>query len=100
MKPLEALQQIKKIVNDVQYASKIPSIDSELDIIEKHLKMKQKCRNCKRFSVSVTYVWYDRLTGEQHRDRYDDYCCFKHITIDKNRINQYNKCPYYMEDLK
>ena len=39
--PLEALNNIRKLVNDVQYASKIPSIDDELDIIEKALKEKE-----------------------------------------------------------
>ena len=35
--PLEALEIIKTMVNDVQFASKIPSIDDELEIIEKAL---------------------------------------------------------------
>lgn len=59
--------------------------------------MRQKCINCTHFAISVTHVWYDRFTGGQHRDHDYDYCCFKSITINKKRINQYNKCPYYKE---
>ena len=36
--PLEALENLKNLSHDVQYASKIPSIDNELKIIETALK--------------------------------------------------------------
>lgn len=38
MTPLEALESLKNLSHDVQYASKIPSIDNELKIIETALK--------------------------------------------------------------
>ena len=38
MTPEEALEKIKSLVNDVQYSSKIPSINNELEIIEAALK--------------------------------------------------------------
>ena len=37
-KELLALEKIKKMLNDVQYASKVPSVDNEIAEIEKALK--------------------------------------------------------------
>ena len=42
LQALQALNNIKELVNDIQYALKIPSIDNELDIIESALKEKEK----------------------------------------------------------
>ena len=44
--PLEALQNIKILVNSVEYASKIPSFAEELDIIEKHIKALEIIKDC------------------------------------------------------
>lgn len=38
MTALEALENLKNLSQDVQYASKIPSIDNELEVIETTLK--------------------------------------------------------------
>ena len=35
---MREFKQIKKTLNDLQYASKIPSLDAELEEVEKHLK--------------------------------------------------------------
>ena len=60
--------------------------------------MRQKCKNCRHFGKTVTHVWYDRLTGERHEDHYNNCCCMKYQTIEKSKINQFNKCPYYVEE--
>ena len=59
--------------------------------------MRQKCKNCTHFAISVTHVWYDCFTREQHRDYYYNCCCFNYITIDNKRINQFNNCKRYKE---
>ena len=38
LSPLQALENLKNLSHDVQYASKIPCIDNELEVIETALK--------------------------------------------------------------
>ena len=58
--------------------------------------MRQKCKNCIHYVIRVADVWYDRLTGEQHRDIiYNNYCLFINGELKNNYQNQYNNCKFY-----
>lgn len=64
MKPNEALNNIEKLLNDVQFASKLPSIDDELNTIETALK------DLERAYKKLNSLKADYVELEHDRDTY------------------------------
>lgn len=67
-KGLKALNDIRELVNRVEYASKIPNINNELDTIEKELKALEII---KEYGINVDY--FKRHCDIEYDDEFNIY---------------------------